>query len=99
MGFEDRRVCRETVSSPGQCEVIKQCGSSLFATAGGNDICVWDSSPNDRAPVHRFRDAHARSVGALCVDADEDRLVTAGLDGLVKVHSLRDHTTVAQSCG
>jgi U3 small nucleolar RNA-associated protein 15 len=80
----------------GQCEVIRQCGSSLFATAGGNDICVWDSA-NDRAPVHRFRDAHARSVGALCVDADEDRLITAGLDGLVKVHSLRDHTTVARA--
>jgi len=80
----------------GQCEVVLKCGTSMLATAGGNDICVWDGS-NDKAPIHRFRDAHARSVGALCVDADEDRLISAGLDGLVKVHSLRDHTTVARA--
>ena len=78
----------------GQCEVVRQCGSSLFATAGATTfVCGTPQMIGRRCTGFGtpMRDPSER-----CVDADEDRLMTAGLDGLVKVHSLRDHTTVAR---
>ena len=77
-------------------EAVVACGGDRLATAGGRDVCVWDAL-DGKAPIHRFRDAHARACGALCVDAERQRLVSAGLDGLVKVHSLADHATVVKA--
>ena len=80
-----------------RCETIVAVpGGNLFATAGGRDVALWDGL--DDAVLHRFRDAHAKSATCLAVDGARTRLLSGGLDGLVKVHSLADHCTVAR-CG
>ena len=80
-----------------RCETIVAVpGGNLFATAGGRDVALWDGL--DDAVLHRFRDAHAKSATCLAVDGARTRLLSGGLDGLVKVHSLADHATVAR-CG
>ncbi|KAH8062992.1 hypothetical protein JL721_8612 [Aureococcus anophagefferens] len=79
-----------------RCETIVAVpGGNLFATAGGRDVALWDGL--DDAVLHRFRDAHAKSATCLAVDGARTRLLSGGLDGLVKVHSLADHATVARA--
>ncbi|KAH8067420.1 hypothetical protein JL721_7530 [Aureococcus anophagefferens] len=79
-----------------RCETIVAVPGATSSRRPAARVALWDGL--DDAVLHRFRDAHAKSATCLAVDGARTRLLSGGLDGLVKVHSLADHATVAR-CG
>ena len=79
-----------------RCEhLLAVPGGNVLASCGGHDVALWDAL-DDTRPLHRFKDAHAKSATCLALDGTMTKLLSGGLDGLVKVHSLGDHATVAR---
>ena len=61
-------------------------GGSLLMSAGGNSIKVWDVLGGGRA-VHTLNN-HQKTITSLCLDSTRSRLLSAGLDGHVKIYSV-----------
>lgn len=64
-------------------------GGGLLFAAAGNSVSVWDVMGGGRL-VHSFSN-HQKMITSLAVDATGQRLLTASLDGHVKVHSTSDY--------
>eukprot|EP00928_Gymnodinium_smaydae_P062048 TRINITY_DN45994_c0_g1_i1.p1 TRINITY_DN45994_c0_g1~~TRINITY_DN45994_c0_g1_i1.p1 ORF type:complete len:531 (+),score=149.86 TRINITY_DN45994_c0_g1_i1:115-1707(+) len=60
-------------------------GGTLYASAGGPAVKVWDLAAGSREPVMALPDAHAKAVTAVSLDAQASMLLTASFDGHAKV--------------
>lgn len=59
---------------------------SILATVGGSEVKLWDVMSGGRL-VHTFNN-HQKNITSLALDSNASRLLSAGLDGHVKVYSL-----------
>lgn len=66
-------------------------GGSRAVTVGGPDVRVWDFFAGGKIVANMA--CHAKAVTSAAVDSDASRLVTAGLDGYVKIHDLSSFQT------
>ncbi|KAJ4461732.1 putative U3 small nucleolar RNA-associated protein 15 [Paratrimastix pyriformis] len=64
-------------------------GGALIATAGGNTVKIWDVLGTSTL-LHEFS-THQKTITSMCVEGSQSRLITGGLDGFLKVHSLADY--------
>lgn len=65
---------------------------SMFVTAGGNRIKVWDALGRSRM-LHSFSN-HQKTITSLCFDANAGRLLSGSLDRQVKVYDVKDYKVV-----
>ncbi|KAG8459254.1 hypothetical protein KFE25_014099 [Diacronema lutheri] len=70
-------------------------GGALVATAAGNGVHVWDLVAGGRAVASSAN--HAKTVMALCLTADRRSLLSAGLDGQLKVYDVGDFNVQAST--
>ncbi|KAI9340888.1 WD40-repeat-containing domain protein [Obelidium mucronatum] len=72
--------------------VIFLPGSSLIASAGGNKIKLW----NVLTGCTHFQTLsnHQKNITAMTVDGSGKRLLSGGLDNLVKVYNMEDYQVV-----
>lgn len=61
-------------------------GLSLFASAGGTAVKVWDLAMSGRV-LHDLPDIHSKVIMGICLDSQASALVTASFDGLSKVYN------------
>ncbi|KAJ3068827.1 snoRNA-binding rRNA-processing protein [Podochytrium sp. JEL0797] len=67
-------------------------GSSLLASAGGNKIKVWNTLT---AGTHVTTLAnHQKNITTMSLDGSKSRLLSGGLDNMVKVYNLQDFGVV-----
>jgi hypothetical protein len=71
-------------------QVLLLPGGGSLLTSGGNSVKLWDIVSGGRL-VHTFSH-HQKLVTALTLDGTGSRLLTGGLDGLVKVYELATFT-------
>ena len=67
-------------------QVLLLPGGGTLLTAGGNYIRAWDLVAGGRMLAEA--PSHLKLITALALDATGTRLLSGGLDGLVKVHEL-----------
>ncbi len=60
---------------------------TMLLTAGGSEIKVWDILGGGRL-LHTFNN-HQKNITCLTMDGTHSRLLSAGLDGHVKIYSLQ----------
>ena len=77
--------CILTVDHGEPVTAVLLAGSTVISV-GGQTCKVWDILNSGRL-LHTVT-SHTKLVTAACVDGSGARLLTAGLDGLVKVHSM-----------
>ena len=68
-------------------------GGSLLVSAGTDTIKVWDLLGGGAAPLHSFAN-HAKTITCLTTDAEGSRLLSASLDGHVKVYDVQSYDVV-----
>ncbi len=61
-------------------------GNSLLLSAGGNTIKVWDIL-NGGKLLNEISN-HQKTITSLLLDGTKTRILSAGLDGLVKVYDI-----------
>jgi U3 small nucleolar RNA-associated protein 15 len=71
---------------PVEACVIASSGS-LLISAGGNEVKVWDLMSSGRL-LHTFCN-HQKNISSLALDVGSGRVLSTGLDGLLKVYSLQ----------
>ena len=71
---------------PVESLVMAKSGTML-AAASGNVIKVWDLIAGGRL-LHTFSN-HQKNISSLCLESSGARMLSCGLDGLVKVYNLR----------
>lgn len=77
--------CVFTLNHASQVDEVHMLpGGARAVTVGGPDVRIWDLFAGGTV-VHSAA-CHAKAVTSAAVDASGERLVTAGLDGYVKVH-------------
>lgn len=59
---------------------------SILATVGGNEVKLWDVINGGRL-VHTFQN-HQKNITSIAFDSNASRLLSAGLDGHVKIYNL-----------
>lgn len=62
-------------------------GGSVLVSAGGGDVKLWDVIGGGR--LLQTLSAHQKTVTSVAADSSGSRLLSAGLDQLLKVHDLR----------
>jgi U3 small nucleolar RNA-associated protein 15 len=67
------------------CSIVSS--GALLLTSGGNEMKVWDLLSGGRL-LHTFSN-HQKNISSICYDPHSSRVLTGGLDGLVKVYSLQ----------
>jgi hypothetical protein len=67
-------------------KVLLLPGGSTLLTAGGNSLKLWDVLGRGRL-IHTFA-AHQKLITALCMDGTGTRVVSGGLDGLLKAYDI-----------
>jgi U3 small nucleolar RNA-associated protein 15 len=65
--------------------VLPLRGGTMFLTAGGSGIKVWDITAGSEVPVKEAWN-HQKEVTSLCPNADGSRVLAGGLDGHIKVY-------------
>ena len=60
---------------------------TFMITAGKNEVHVWDMLCG-ASPVHTFR-CHQKNISSLAMNASGSTLISAGLDGHVKVYNMQ----------
>jgi U3 small nucleolar RNA-associated protein 15 len=65
--------------------VLPLRGGTMFLTAGGSGIKVWDITAGSEVPVKETWN-HQKEVTSLCPNADGSRVLAGGLDGHIKVY-------------
>jgi U3 small nucleolar RNA-associated protein 15 len=74
------------LGAPVETCMIASSGAVLL-TAAGNELQMWDLLSGCR-PMHTFS-SHQKNITSLAMDASGSRVLSAGLDGHVKVYSLQ----------
>jgi U3 small nucleolar RNA-associated protein 15 len=74
--------------SPVEC-VLTLPGGALVASAGGNSIKIWDTLTGRAIAVMAN---HQKTVTSLCLEGTHTRLLSCGLDCMIKVYDLRTYT-------
>lgn len=69
---------------------------NLLVAAGDRRVRVWAVNRPDQCDLAADLESHHKTVTSLVFGRGGDRLLTAGLDGLVKVHRMSDFTEVHQ---
>ena len=69
--------------------VICMPGGGLLISAGGNEIKVWDILGGGR--LVRSWSNHQKTITSLCLDGTENRILSAGLDGHVKIYDAKTY--------
>ena len=73
-------------SAPVETCVLSPSGT-LLMTSAGNEVKVWDMISSGKL-LHTFS-SHQKNVTGLVFDSASSRLLSCGLDGLVKIYSLQ----------
>lgn len=60
---------------------------TLVYTASSNEVKVWDLIGGGRL-LHTFSN-HQKNVTCLCMDGSDSKLMSCGLDGLVKIYNMQ----------
>lgn len=68
-------------------------GGSLLVSAGTDTIKVWDLLGGGATPLHSFAN-HAKTITCLTTDVEGSRLLSASLDGHVKVYDVQSYDVV-----
>lgn len=80
----------EPLQSMEHGQPIEHCmftpSGTMLLTAGGNEIKVWDILGGGRL-MHTFNN-HQKNITCLTMDGTHSRVLSAGLDGHVKIYSL-----------
>lgn len=79
------------LNSPVETCMITASGAVLL-TAAGNELQMWDLLSGCK-PMHTFC-SHQKNITSLAMDASGSRILSAGLDGHVKVYSLQSMQVV-----
>ena len=79
------RGCMLSVDHGEPVTSVLLCGSTVLSI-GGSTVKVWDVLNSGRL-LHSFA-SHTKLITAAALDGTGSRLLTAGLDGLVKVHTV-----------
>lgn len=66
-------------------------GGAQAITVGGPEVRVWDFFSGGTVIANMA--SHAKAVTSAAVDGDSNRIITAGLDGYVKVHDMASFKT------
>lgn len=74
-------------------QVLLLPGGGTLLSAGGNYVRLWDLVGGGRL-LHQFSH-HQKLITCMTLDGTRTRLITAGLDSLIKVHELATFTVVA----
>ncbi|KAJ3226104.1 snoRNA-binding rRNA-processing protein [Clydaea vesicula] len=73
--------------------VLMLPGGGLIASAGGNQIKIWDVlnavGGSQHQPIQTLSN-HQKTVTAMCLDGSNSRILSGGLDHHVKVYGLED---------
>jgi len=77
--------------APVEAVLASPSGTLLFAAAG-NQIKVWDLVAGGRV-LHTFS-SHQKNVTSLSLDSSASRLLSSGLDGHIKIHSIKQLAVV-----
>jgi U3 small nucleolar RNA-associated protein 15 len=67
--------------------VLPLRGGTMFLTAGGSGIKVWDITAGSEVPVKETWN-HQKEVTSLCPNVDGSRVLAGGLDGHIKVYDI-----------
>lgn len=67
--------------------VLPLRGGTMFMTAGGSGIKVWDMTAGTEYPVKEMWN-HQKEITALCSNADGSRVLAGGLDGHIKIYDV-----------
>lgn len=67
--------------------VLPLKGRTMFLTAGGSGIKVWDMTAGTDYPVKKMWN-HQKEVTALCSNTQQSRVLAGGLDGHVKIYDV-----------
>jgi len=65
--------------------VLPLRGGTMFLTAGGSGVKVWDMTAGSEVPVKEMWN-HQKEVTALCPNPDVSRVLAGGLDGHIKIY-------------
>lgn len=79
-------VLRLVHDAPVEALLAAASGTLLYCAAG-NHIKVWDLVAGGRL-LHTFS-SHQKNVTSLAMDSSSSRLLSAGLDGHLKIHSIK----------
>lgn len=74
-------------------QVLLLPGGGTLLSAGGNYVRLWDLVGGGRL-LHQFSH-HQKLITCMTLDGTRTRLITAGLDSLIKIHELATFTVVA----
>jgi len=94
-GFGDEEVGAGAVAMANHgCQIeagVSFPKGSLFATAGGTEVKIWDLAAGGRLVQELDKgNRHAKAVTSICLDTTASVLLTASFDGYVKVHRAAD---------
>jgi U3 small nucleolar RNA-associated protein 15 len=73
--------------------VLPLTGGTLVLSAGDNRVRVWDVMGGGRL-IAEFSN-HQKTVTALACDREGSRVLTGGLDGMIKVHDMKTFNNTA----
>ena len=91
-GGSNRPVASFDHGSPVEACVVLP-GGSLLVSAGTDTIKIWDllgGGGEGKGPLHSFSN-HAKTITSLTIDRQGSRLLSASLDGHVKVYDLQTY--------
>lgn len=74
-------------------QVLLLPGGGTLLSAGGNYVRLWDLVGGGRL-LHQFS-FHQKLITCMTLDGTGTRLITAGLDSLIKIHELATFTVTA----
>eukprot|EP01116_Phalansterium_solitarium_P012419 TRINITY_DN28684_c0_g1_i1.p1 TRINITY_DN28684_c0_g1~~TRINITY_DN28684_c0_g1_i1.p1 ORF type:complete len:524 (+),score=16.89 TRINITY_DN28684_c0_g1_i1:42-1613(+) len=69
--------------------VLFMPGGSVVISAGGTELKVWDILGGTGRFLHTMSN-HAKTVTSIALESDGSRLLSGGLDQMVKVYDVRD---------
>lgn len=99
---QSKYISKFNQGNPIEDSIITASGTMLITT-GGNEIKIWDllsttNSNNDinqdeGKVIHSFSN-HSKNITCMCIDGTGSKLLSGGLDGLVKIYSLSTLTLI-----
>jgi U3 small nucleolar RNA-associated protein 15 len=83
-----QKTAVQTMSHPGPIEsVVMTASGSILVAACGNKVKLWDLIGGGKL-LHTFSN-HQKNVSDVALESGGSRLLSVGLDGLLKIYSLK----------